>query len=106
MTLENNTSQCDTVQLLIPRQGQLADYSYLAWALVLDQTLAAPRMKDTKPEFRPLQMTRGVHPIMKHANDGDAVVRDTKINHMPLDIAAAIPKTNMVTGWCGHRRIG
>jgi hypothetical protein len=43
---------------------------------------------------------------MKDANDRDAVVRDTKLNHVPLDIAAAIPLADMVTGWSGLRRFG
>jgi hypothetical protein len=33
---------------------------------------------------------RRVHPLMKDANDRDAVVSDAEINHMPLDIAATI----------------
>jgi len=35
-------------------------------------------------------MMRPVHPLMKDANNRDAVVGDAEINHMPLDIAAAI----------------
>ncbi len=57
-------------------------------------------------EFRPLQVPRRVHAIMKHANDRDPVVRDTEVNHMPLDIAAAIPLTNILTSLSGLRRIG
>jgi hypothetical protein len=51
-------------------------------------------------------MPRGVHPIMKHANDPDTVIRDAKLNHMPLDIAAAVTMTNMFTGWSRLRRLG
>jgi hypothetical protein len=31
---------------------------------------------------------RRIHPLMKDANDRNAVVGDAEINHMPLDIAA------------------
>jgi hypothetical protein len=50
-----------------------------------------------------LHVSRGIHPIMKDANDRDTVFRDTEINYMPLDIAAAITLTNMMTGWSGVR---
>jgi hypothetical protein len=53
-----------------------------------------------------LQMSRGVYPIMKHANDRDAVIRNAKVNHMPLDVAATISLTNMITSWSGLRRFG
>jgi hypothetical protein len=53
-----------------------------------------------------LHVSRGIHPIMKDANDRDTVFRDTEINYMPLDIAAAITQTNMMTGRSGVRRIG
>jgi hypothetical protein len=33
-----------------------------------------------------------VHPLMKDANNRDAEVGDAEINHMPLDIAAAIAR--------------
>jgi len=45
-----------------------------------------------------LQVLRRVHPLMQHANDRDTVIRDAKVNHMPLDIAAAVSLTNMFTG--------
>jgi len=48
-------------------------------------------------------MVRGIHPLMKHWNDRDTVVRDAKVNHMPLHITAAVPWTNMVTGWSRFR---
>jgi hypothetical protein len=49
---------------------------------------------------------RRVHPLMKDANNRDAVVGDAEINHMPLDIAAAIAPANMITRWSGLRRFG
>jgi hypothetical protein len=49
---------------------------------------------------------RRIHPLMKDANDRNAVVGDAEINHMPLDIAAAIALTNMITRWSGLRRFG
>jgi hypothetical protein len=51
-------------------------------------------------------MLRSVHPVMKDANDRDTIIRNSKVNHMPLDIAAAISVTNMVTGWRRLRRFG
>jgi hypothetical protein len=47
---------------------------------------------------------RRIHPLMKDANDCDAVVGDAEINHMPLDVAAAIALANMITRWRGLRR--
>ena len=47
-------------------------------------------------------MMRRVHPLMK-ANNRDAVVGDAEINHMPLDIAAAIARSNMITSRSGLR---
>lgn len=44
------------------------------------------------------KVARRVHPVMQYANDSDTVIRDPKINHVPLDVAAAVPGTNMVTG--------
>jgi hypothetical protein len=43
---------------------------------------------------------------MKDANDRDPVIRDTKVNHVPFDMATAIPLTDMATGWSGSRRFG
>ena len=51
-------------------------------------------------------MMRRVHPLVKDANNRDAVVGDSEINHMPLDIAAAIARSNMITRRSGLRRFG
>jgi hypothetical protein len=51
-------------------------------------------------------MMRRVHPLMKDANNRDAVVDDAEINHMPLDIAAAIARSNMIASRIGLRRFG
>ena len=40
---------------------------------------------------------RRIHPLMKNANNRNAVVSDAEINNMPLDIAAAIALANMIT---------
>jgi hypothetical protein len=40
-----------------------------------------------------LQVVGSIHAVMKDADDRDAVVRDAKVNHVPLDIAAPIPLT-------------
>jgi hypothetical protein len=47
-----------------------------------------------------------VHALMKDANNRDAVVGEAEINHMPLDIATAIARANMVARWSGLRRFG
>ncbi len=47
-----------------------------------------------------------VHPLMKDANNRDAVVGGAEINHMPLDIAAAIAGSNMITRRSGLRNFG
>jgi hypothetical protein len=57
-------------------------------------------------QLQALQVMRRVHPLMKDANNRDAVVGDAEINHMPLDIAAAIVRSNMITRWSGLRRFG
>ena len=46
-----------------------------------------------------LHVSRGIHPLVKHPNDRDSVFGDAKVNHMPLDIAAAVPQTNMAARW-------
>jgi hypothetical protein len=51
-------------------------------------------------------MIRRVHPLTKDANNRDAVVGDTEINHMPLDIAAPIARSNVITCRSGLRRFG
>ena len=33
------------------------------------------------------------------------IVRDTKVNHMPLDTMATVPFTDMIASWSGLRRI-
>jgi hypothetical protein len=43
---------------------------------------------------------------MKDANDRDSVSRDAEVNHVPLNVAAAISLTDMVTGWSGLWRSG
>jgi len=55
-------------------------------------------------QLQALQMMRRVHPLVKDANNRDAVVGDSEINHMPLDIAAAIARSNMITRRSGLRR--
>jgi hypothetical protein len=45
-----------------------------------------------------LHMMRGVHTLMKNANDRDAVRRDAEVNHMPPNVAAAVSLANVVTG--------
>jgi len=50
-----------------------------------------------------LQVSRRVHPLMQHANDRDTVIRDAKVDHMPLNITSAVSLTNMVTGRCQLR---
>src|SRR6204780_3707753 len=57
-------------------------------------------------QLQALQMMRRVHPLVKDANNRDAVVGDSEINHMPLDIAAAIARSNMITRRRGLRRFG
>jgi hypothetical protein len=57
-------------------------------------------------QLQALQMMRLVHPLMKDANNRDTVVGDAEINHMPLDIAAAVDPSNMITRWSGLRRFG
>jgi hypothetical protein len=49
---------------------------------------------------------RRVHPLMKDANNHDAVVGDAEIDHMPLDIAAAVAPSNLITRGSGLRRFG
>jgi hypothetical protein len=57
-------------------------------------------------QLQALQMMRRVRPLMKDANSRDAVVGDAEINHMPLDIAAAIARSNMITSRSGLRHFG
>jgi hypothetical protein len=51
-------------------------------------------------------MMRRIRPLMQDANNRDAVVGDTEINHMPLDIAPAIARSNLITCRSGLRRFG
>jgi hypothetical protein len=53
-----------------------------------------------------LHVSRSIHPLVKHANDRDPVFRDSKVNHMPLDITAAVPLTNVVTRRSRVRQFG
>jgi len=53
-----------------------------------------------------LQVMRRIHPLMKDANNRDAVLGDAEINHMPLDVAAAIARSNMITRWSGFWSFG
>jgi hypothetical protein len=57
-------------------------------------------------QLQALQVMRRIHPLMKDANNRDAVVGSAEINHMPLDIAAAIARSNMIARWSGLRRFG
>jgi hypothetical protein len=59
----------------------------------IDRYSAVNRLVDCR-QPQALQMMRRVHPLMNDANNRDAVVGDTEINHMPLDIAAAIARSN------------
>jgi len=43
-------------------------------------------------------MARGIHTMVKDANNDDAEVGDAQINHVPLDAAPAIAGANVVTG--------
>jgi hypothetical protein len=47
-----------------------------------------------------------IHSLTKDASNRDAVVGDAEINHMPLDIAAAITLANMITRGSGLWRFG
>jgi hypothetical protein len=49
---------------------------------------------------------RRIDPVMKDANNGNAVLGDAEINHVSLDSAAAIALSNMITRWSGPRRFG
>jgi hypothetical protein len=51
-------------------------------------------------------VVRRIHAPMKDANERDTVIREAKVNHMPLDITAVVPLTNMITGWNRVRRFG
>jgi hypothetical protein len=57
-------------------------------------TIPSESRSDRSPWLQALQVLRGVHPLMKDANDRDTVIRDAKVNHVPLDITAAVPLTN------------
>ena len=48
-------------------------------------------------------MVRGVHPFIKDTNDRNTIGRDSKVNHVQLNIASAVFLTNMVTGGCRLR---
>ena len=51
-------------------------------------------------------MAWGIHTVMQDTNDRDAVWRDAKVKHVPLNTPAAIAQTNVVTcrGYLGRLR--
>lgn len=50
-------------------------------------------------------MARGVHAVVKDANNDDAEVGEAQINHVPLDAASAVAGANVVTGACHLGRL-
>ena len=53
---------------------------------------------------RLLQMAQSIHAVMQDANDGNAVRGDAKINHVPLNIVAAIAGPDMIASRGNHWR--
>ena len=51
------------------------------------------------------QLERLCH-YYEHANDRDTVIGYAKVNHMPLDISAAVPLATMLTDWSRFWRFG
>jgi hypothetical protein len=69
----------------------LADFAHTVPEQRPLDALASHRLADYR-QLQALQVMRRIHPLMKDANNRDAVVGDAEINHMPLDIAAAIAR--------------
>jgi hypothetical protein len=53
-----------------------------------------------------LQVTCGIHAFMQDANDGDAVRRDAKVNHVVLNAAVAVAGANVFASWGAFGRFG
>lgn len=50
-----------------------------------------------------------IHAVMQDANDGNAVSRDAKVNHVSVNAPATIARPDVVTGRCslgGLRQLG
>lgn len=42
---------------------------------------------------------------MQDTNDGNSVVGDTKVNHMPFNMSAPIARSDVITGRCRFGRL-
>jgi len=40
-----------------------------------------------------------IHAVMQDSNDGNSIVRDAKVNDVPLNTATPVTRADVITGW-------
>jgi hypothetical protein len=93
---------------VIAAQHSTPDYLVRSQVLVMGivQLQKSSHPRDYRSCLVGLTDGKSVHPLMKDTNNRDTVIRDAKVNHVPLNIAASVPLTNMVARWSRLRRLG